>query len=44
MDENPEILVLIRGDTKTILDKTYGKQIDLTVQSRKLHEEKDYYV
>jgi hypothetical protein len=31
MEENPEVLVLIRGDTKTILDKTYGKEIDLTV-------------
>jgi hypothetical protein len=25
IEENPEVLVLIRGDTKTILDKTYGK-------------------
>lgn len=25
MEDNPEVLVLIRGDTKTILDKTYGK-------------------
>lgn len=31
MDENPDVLVLIRGDTKTLLDKAYGKEIELTV-------------
>lgn len=43
-DENPDILVLVRGDPKTILDKAYGKEIALTVESRRLHEEKDFYV
>ena len=43
--KTPErVLVLLRGKAKAILDKTYGKDIELTEQARKLEEEKGYHV
>lgn len=42
--DSKNILVLIRGDPKVMLDKCYGKTVGFTEESRKLQEEKGFHV
>lgn len=43
-NKEKQVLVLIRGSPKVILDKCYGKSVAFTEESRRLQEEKGYHV